>query len=35
MDSVIRLAIIAASYRVSKKGVQNAIIISDLLPGFL
>ena len=31
MDSAIKLATIAASYSVSKEGVQNAIINSDLL----
>lgn len=31
MDSAIKLATIAASYSVSKEGVQNAIIGSDLL----
>ncbi|MCR4606632.1 MAG: substrate-binding domain-containing protein [Oscillospiraceae bacterium] len=31
MDSSIKLATIAASYSVSKEGVQNAIISSDLL----
>ena len=31
MDTAIRLATLAASYSVSKEGVQNAIISSDLL----
>ena len=31
MDTAIKLATIAASYSVSKEGVQNAIIGSDLL----
>ena len=31
MDTAIKLATIAASYSVSKEGVQNAIISPDLL----
>ena len=31
MDEAIRLATIAASYSVSREGVQNAIINPDLL----
>ncbi len=31
MDTAIQLATIAASYSVSKEGVQNAIISPDLL----